>query len=303
MYVDDAYVLAFADNEGEVHDVHITDELNSIGTWEYIDFKFTLPHSCYILIWRRDKKRFDKENTRDVTKYVRDDLKEFTEEGEMNGSVWHQKIKQKLVDSKNCLILAWDKMELPLWWDTWEEFAKDIHEIAKNESKQIVKPGSRHDQDLTIYEGKIDFNRQDNPILKSYSTRKNKYIGYTIPSDETIQKYVTELLLENYADANIILSKHYDVFPATLETEGDFGKSFVEYDFVNHRILLDVERLATLELRIPALLLGFFKHLSCVKDWVFSTNEYESILLEKGEAEKFSYETIQKMLEIGIDPR
>jgi len=124
MYTDDAYVLAFADREGEVHDVHITDELNSGGTWEYIDFKFTLPHSCYILIWRRDKKKFDRENAREVTKYVRDDLREFIDEGKWNGSGWHTKIKQKLVDSGNCLVLAWDEMELPLWYETWEEFAR-----------------------------------------------------------------------------------------------------------------------------------------------------------------------------------
>ncbi len=302
MYTDDAYILAFVDKFGDTHDMHITDELNSGGTWEYIDFKFTLPHSCYILIWRRDRKKIDRKNAQDVAKYTRDDLKDFVDEGKFSGSLWHQKIRQKIVDCNNCLVLAWDEMILPEFYDTWEEFVNEVFEMVKEKSREITKPGSRHDQELAIYEGKIDFDKQDNPILKSYSVRTNKFAGYKIPSDEIIKKYVTEMMLENYNDANIILSEHYGIFPAEIETE-EVGETIIEYDFVNHKILLNLETISEFELKIPALFLGFFKHLSCVKDWRFDDDPYTSITLEKTEAEKFSHSTIQRMLEIGIDPR
>ncbi|KAF6247117.1 hypothetical protein C6990_05400 [Nitrosopumilus sp. b3] len=302
MYTDDAYVLAFADEYGTIHDMHITDELNSGGTWEYIDFKFTLPHSCYILIWRRDRKKIDRKNAQAIAKYVRDDLEDFIDEGKFNGSSWHQKIRQKIADNNNCLILAWDEMILPEDYDTWEEFVQDAYKIIKEKSEDIIKPGSRHDQELAIYKGKINFDNQDNPILAAYGTRTNKYTGYKIPSDDIIRKYVTEMLLENYDDANILLSEYYGIFPAKIDTEIN-GDMIVEYDFVNHKILLNLENIMDFELKIPALFLGFFKHLSCVNNWSFDSDPYKNILLEKTTAEKFSYEIIQRMLEIGIDPR
>ena len=290
------------DEAGEVYDVHITDELDSFGTWEYIDFKFTLLHSYYILIWRGDKKKFTGENSRSVAKYVRDDLKEFVDEGKWNGSEWHQKIRQKLVASKNCLVLAWDDMTLPEFFDSWDDFADESYKVSKEKVVEIVKPGSRHEHELSIYEGKMNLDRKNHPILKSYDARKNKFSNYEIPSDDVIKKYVTEMLLENYDEANILLSKHYGIFPAIIDSSNK-RELFVEYDFVNHVIFLDVKKISSLDLRIPALLLGFFKHLSCVRDWTFSNDPYQSILKEKHEAEKFTFDTIQKMLEIGIDPR
>ena len=57
MYDHDSYFLAFGDNDGGISDVHISDDLRSMGTWEYIDMQFSLPYSKYILIWRRDGKK------------------------------------------------------------------------------------------------------------------------------------------------------------------------------------------------------------------------------------------------------
>ena len=294
--------MAFADKEGGTYNVHITDDLKSHGTWEYIDFKFTLPHSCYILFWRRDESKFTRDLAKSITKYVRDDLKDFIDEGKWNGSTWHQKIRQKLVNANTCLVLAWDEMVLPEQYYNWKEFSEIAYDISKEESKVIMEPGSTHDRELDIYDGKIDFNRQNNPILDSYSTRSTKYTGYKIPSDEVIKKYATEMWLENYEEANVLLSKHYNIFPATIDTKRD-AEEFVKYDFVNHTITFNLSKLSELDKRIPALFLGFFKHLSCVNDWRFDEDPFTSMAMEKTEAEKFSFDTIQRMLEIGIDPR
>lgn len=299
---DKAYLMAFADNTGNVYNVHITDDLNSHGTWEYIDFKFTLPHSCYVLIWRRDEKIIDKNNAKYLTKYVRDDLKDFVEEGKLSDSTWHSKIYKKTVDNNKCLVLQWDEMLLPEKHSTWKEFARECFDVAKKESEEILRPGSLHDRELEIYEGKMNLDNQNNAILDSYSARTIKYPGYKIPSDKIIKRFVTEVLLENYDGANRILSKHYDVFPATIDTQHD-GDALIWYDFVNHIILFDMSRIPDFSLRIPSMFMGFFKHLSCVKDWKYNDNPYQSVLQEKTEAEKFSYDAVQRMLKIGIDPR
>ena len=187
------------DEKGEIYNVHITDGLNSYGTWEYIDFKFTLPHSYYILIWRRDKKKFNKENAL-VTKYIRDDLRDFIEEGRINGSNWHNKIIQKLVDSNSCLVLVWDTIILPEPYLLWKNFCDDVSEIVKKESKEIVKPGSSHEQELAIYEGKMILEEQNNPIYKSFAARSKKFPSFKIPTDEVIQQYVIEMLLESVSE-------------------------------------------------------------------------------------------------------
>ncbi len=193
-------------------------------------------------------------------------------------------------------------MILPEQYYNWKEFSEIAYDISKEESKVIMEPGSTHDRELDIYDGKIDFNHQNNPILDSYSTRSTKYTGYKIPSDEVIKKYATEMWLENYEEANVLLSKHYNIFPATIDTKSD-AEEFVKYDFVNHPITFNLSKLSELDKRIPALFLGFFKHLSCVNDWRFDEDPFTSITMEKIEAEKFSFDTIQRMVEIGIEPR
>ena len=163
MYDHDSYFFAFGDNDGNINDVHISDDLQSIGTWEYIDMHFSLPHSKYILIWRRDHKKITRKNADVLFKYIKDNMKEFSMEGvdenatgvhdDENGGQVH--IRRKLTRDHDCLILAWDKMALPEQFSTWTEFLSWAYDLMENEICAIGKPNSRHDRELAIYEGRI----------------------------------------------------------------------------------------------------------------------------------------------------
>jgi len=59
--------------------VHVTDDLETGGTWEYVEHAFAAPGAELMSVWRRDGKKFTKKSDC-VTKYVRDDLKEFMDE-------------------------------------------------------------------------------------------------------------------------------------------------------------------------------------------------------------------------------
>jgi len=155
---DQAYILAFVANDGGVYAVHPTDDLKSHGTYEYIDFKFTLPHSYYIFIWRRDDEKFTIKEAEDVRKFVEDDLEDFVSEGAGQATNF-LKIVKKLPDDKKCLILAWDKMILPdydpFFEFSWVEFIGYVRELADYELGSIAEGNSEHDKELSLYEGRF----------------------------------------------------------------------------------------------------------------------------------------------------
>jgi len=150
--------MAFANSDGSavmVYDVHITDDLKSHGTWEYVDFAFSVPNAELIFVWRRDDKQFTPKESDYVTKYVRDDLEEFIDEGKYNDSTWHNKILKKLAYDNTCLILCWDKFKLPDFYSRWDEMVEEAQEITMEEVERISKGKSLHDKKLDIYEGNI----------------------------------------------------------------------------------------------------------------------------------------------------
>jgi len=152
---DKAYIMAFA-GPGDcvmVYDVHITDDLETGGTWEYVEHAFSAPGAELMFVWRRDDKKFTKKESDRVTKYVRDDLKEFMDEGKSDGPAWHNRILKKLACDDSCLILCWDKFKLPGFYGRWDEAAYDAYDTAMDEVERISKGKSLHDKKLGIYEG------------------------------------------------------------------------------------------------------------------------------------------------------
>jgi len=150
--------MAFVNTDGlifSIYDVHVTDDLKTHGTWEYVDFAFSAPNAELMLIWRRDGKKFTPSEVNYVTGYVKDDLQEFIDEGKDSGPTWHDKILKKVVGSNSCVILAWDKFNLPDLYGRWNELAQEVKEIAMKEVERITKGKSLHDKKLDIYEGKI----------------------------------------------------------------------------------------------------------------------------------------------------
>jgi hypothetical protein len=150
--------MAFMNNDDFIaqhYDVHVTDDLKSPGTWEYVDLAFSHPSAKFMLVWRRDGKKFSTSETNYMTKYVRDDLEEFISEGMDSDSKWHTRILKKMVDSNSCLILAWDEFELPELYGSWLELVRENKEMVREEVKKIAKGKSLHDRKLDIYEGKM----------------------------------------------------------------------------------------------------------------------------------------------------
>ena len=111
-----SYIFGFADRNGEPYDFHVSDNLQSGRTWESIDFKFSLPDSKYILVWKRDRTKFTKRETDNVFNYVKGDMKEYMGDREVTkneeeGS--QTKISSILTPTNDCLIITYDRLILP----------------------------------------------------------------------------------------------------------------------------------------------------------------------------------------------
>ena len=155
MYDHDSYFLAFGDNDGGISDVHISDDLRSMGTWEYIDMQFSSPYSKYILIWRRDGKKITRKNADVLFKYIKDDMEEYAMEGRYEGDTSQVHIRRKLTRDHDCFILAWDKMLLPEQFSTWTEYLDLVYDLVIEKTYALREPNSRHDKELAIYEGQM----------------------------------------------------------------------------------------------------------------------------------------------------
>ncbi len=155
MYDHDSYFLAFGDDDGDISDVHISDDLRSMGTWEYIDMHFSSPYSKYILIWRRDGKKITRKNADVLFKYIKDDMEEFAMEGRGEKNASQVYVRRKLTRDHDCLILAWDKMLLPEQFSTWTEYLDLVYDLVIEKTYALREPNSRHDKELAIYEGRM----------------------------------------------------------------------------------------------------------------------------------------------------
>ncbi len=297
--------MAFADEDGEPYDLHLTDDLQSHGTWEAIDFKFSLPHSNYILVWRRDGKKFTPRESKYVTKYVRDDMKDFISDVDPDAKEkWHYKVAMKMADKGSCLILAWDKMKLPEQYDGWDEFSFFMKDFVDENIDEISKPGSLHERELDFYEGRIPEMSGENIVELNHKLRSNAYDRYQIPSDSILQEYFMRMKERNYVDACKLLAAHYKIAEPLVEMRDNLpGTVFVYYDFVNHTIVFSPLRIPEFWQQVPAVLAGFFGHLALSKDWRFAKEPSESIRREKDEGDKFVQESLNKLIDIGLDPR
>ncbi len=120
------YVFGFADKHGIVYDYHMSDSLQDLATWESVEFKFSAPVSQYLLVWRRDNKRITDEESQALVRYVKENMEEFTSEGEQSDSGWHTKILHMLLPSKEYLIMSYDELVLPEVHENWEDFTGSV---------------------------------------------------------------------------------------------------------------------------------------------------------------------------------
>lgn len=296
-----SYIFGFVDKDGEPYDFHVSDDLQSIRTWESIEFKFSLPHSKYMLIWKSNGAKFSKKEANDIVDYVKDDLDEYMSELESSdkNEENQSKLNSMLTPSNDYLIIAYDRLILPKGNINWKNFADMISIYIDDMIDESVLGQNDSEQIEDILEGK----EIKNPILENFRSRTNLYNGYQKPSDKILINIYDLIKTKKYNDASLLLSGFYNITPPKLKIETDLiNSTYVFYDLINMTLFMDITKIPEFWQQLPSFFMGYFCHLSLVNNWKYGDAK-ESIILEKKEAEKFCNECILRLIELNLDPR
>ena len=135
-----SYVFGFAEKHGITYGYHMSDFLQDPVTWKSVEFKFSTPNSQYLLVWRRDNKKITDEESQILVDYVKEDMEDFTSEGEQSGPRTCTKILHMLLPSRECLVMAYDELVLPEEYESWEDFTGsafyDVWDLSENAVEQ-----------------------------------------------------------------------------------------------------------------------------------------------------------------------
>jgi hypothetical protein len=152
-----SYIFGFLDKNGELYDYHVSDDLKEHRTWEAIDFKFSLPDSKYILVWRRDGKKIISSEAKKIRDYVEEDMKEYMMEG--GGSIDEEgsqtKITDMLLPSKDCLVITYDRLILPTGYVNWKQFVDLAYFEVEEMMEESVEGKNDSEKIEDILEGKL----------------------------------------------------------------------------------------------------------------------------------------------------
>ncbi len=298
-----SYIFGFTDIDGEPYDFHISDDLQSSRTWESVEFKFSLPHSKYILIWKQDGTKFGKKEANDIVEYVKEDMEEFMSEGEVvdKGKEGTQsKISSMMTPSNDYLIIGYDRLILPQGNINWKNYADMISIYIDDMIEESIQGGNDSERIEDILEGK----EIKNPILENFRSRTIQYTNYPKPSDKILVNIYELIKNKKYNDASLLLSGFYDITPPKIKIETDLiNSTYVFYDLINITLFMDITKIPEFWQQLPAFFMGFFCHLSLVSNWAYGDDPEKSILIEKKEAEKFCNDCIQRLIQLNRDPR
>ena len=150
-----SYVFGFADKHGIACGYHMSDSLQDHVTWESVEFKFSAPGSQYLLVWRRDSKKITDEESQILVDYVKEDMEDFTSEGEQSGSGTCTKILHMLLPSRECLVMAYDELVLPEGCDSWEDFTYSVFYDVWDWSENAVEQGGYDEKIERILSGNV----------------------------------------------------------------------------------------------------------------------------------------------------
>ena len=298
-----SYIFGFADKDGEPYDFHISDDLQSNRTWESIEFKFSLPDSKYIIIWKQDGTKFAKKEVTSIVDYVKKDMEEYMSEGEITNEGeegTQSKISTMMTPSKDYLIITYDRLILPQGNINWKNYADMISIYIEDMMEESIQGRNDSEQIEDILEGK----EIKNPILENFRSRTIQYTSYQKPSDKILVNIYELIKNEKFNDASLLLSGFYDITPPKIKIETDLiNSTYVFYDLINLTLFMDVTKISEFWQQLPSFFMGFFCHLSLVNNWAYGDDPEKSILIEKKEAEKFRNECIQRLIQLNLDPR
>lgn len=295
-----SYIFGFIDINGDPYDFHISDDLQSKRTWESIDFKFSLPESKYILVWKRDRTKFTRKEANHVFDYVKEDMDEYMDNVKFsNEEDTQSKITNMLTPTKDCLIIAYDRMILPEGNINWKNYSDMISIYIDEMIEESIQGLNDSEQIENILEGK----EAKNPILENFQSRTVRYEGFQKPSEKILVNIFEFITNQNFEDASLQLSGFYEIPPPKIKIQTDLVNSdYVFYDVVNTTLFLDISKIPEFWQQLPSFFMGFFCHLSLMRNWSYGNSE-ESIIKEKREAEKFCNECIQNLIRLNLDPR
>ena len=120
------YVFGFAEECGIAYGYHMSDSLQDPVTWESVEFKFSMPNSQYLLVWRRDNKKITDEESQMLVDYVKENMEDFTSQGEQSGPRTQTKILHMLLPSREYLVMSYGELVLPGEYEDWEDFASSV---------------------------------------------------------------------------------------------------------------------------------------------------------------------------------
>ena len=298
-----SYIFGFADKDGEPYDFHISDDLQSNRTWESIEFKFSLPDSKYIIIWKQDGTKFVKKEVTSIVDYVKKDMEEYMSAGEITNEGeegTQNKISTMMTPSKDYLIITYDRLILPQGNINWKNYADMISIYIEDMMEESIQGRNDSEQIEDILEGK----EIKNPILENFRSRTIQYTSYQKPSDKILVNIYELIKNEKFNDASLLLSGFYDITPPKIKIKTDLiNPTYVFYDLINLTLFMDVTKISEFWQQLPSFFMGFFCHLSLVNNWAYGDDPEKSILIEKKEAEKFCNECIQRLIQLNLDPR
>ena len=253
-----SYIFGFADKDGEPYDFHISDDLQSGRTWESIEFKFSLPNSKYIIIWKQDGTKFSKKEVNDIVEYVKDDMQEYMSEGEIpnKGEEGTQsKINNMVTPSKDYLIIAYDRLLLPEGNINWKNYADMISIYIDDMVEESIQGLNDSERVEDILEGK----EVKNPILENFRSRTIEYAGYQKPSDKILVNVYELIKNKKYHDASLLLSGFYDITPPKIKIETNLiNSTYVFYDLINMELFMDITKIPEFWQQLPSFFMGFF---------------------------------------------
>ena len=154
-----SYAFGFANADGITYGYHMSDDLQDHVTWESVEFKFSMPDSQYLLIWRRDNKKMTDEESQRLVGYVKEDMEDFTSEGTQSGPGTQTKILHMLLPSRDYLVMAYDELALPDMCESWEEFAYSIFDEVCGRSEKAADQGGGHNEKIEdVLSGNVFYN-------------------------------------------------------------------------------------------------------------------------------------------------
>ena len=173
---DMSYIMAFGTfkTNWEIDDVHVSEDLLSVGTLEMIEMFFS-KRANVMFVWRIDSKNITYNEATTIHDYVIYDMEDFMSEGDGDK---HKSIYWYLITpEQKCLILTYDKPALGFFNNEgkykhgeiyrWRKVAESFYKYAIEQTEKIATGDETyHDDLMDVMTGKKQSGQQFDDAYK-----------------------------------------------------------------------------------------------------------------------------------------